>query len=230
MEKLWRVIRIPLVVLITFFAVGMLYRALNLPSAEEFVNLARDYYGRYGYTVVFVAALIEGLLFINWYFPGSAVAVIGVVFAKEAGLSVAFTVFLIMLAFFITSLINYALGKYGWYRLFLRFGLEKPLAKAHQRVERVGLPLVFFSSVHPNISALTATSCGVLSLSFRDFCFYSAIGLAFWGTLWGVIIYYFGSQLIAWGTVNAMVIVVGLYIVYLIFQHWLAERKQLPSE
>src|SRR3989344_176386 len=106
-----KLILLPVGILVIFalFVVG--YKLLNLPDKAEVIASAESYYVQYGYTTVFVGALAEGMLFLNWYLPGSIVAVLGVVFAKNNDLNIYFMVSLIILAFFTTSLINYALGR-----------------------------------------------------------------------------------------------------------------------
>lgn len=200
----------------SFVVFGVIYRALNLPEAEEFIQIARNYYAEYGYWVVFFAALAEGLLFVNWYLPGSAVAVLGVVFARENHQSVPLVIFLIMLAFLITAVINYCLGRYGWYRLFLRFGLKGPLESSRIKLENKGLPIIFTSYFHPNIGALTATSAGIMQANFQKFFAYSAVAYFFWGVIWGVIVYYFGPQLLGLGTVQLMAIILAIWVIYLV--------------
>lgn len=219
MRQIWRIAKYPLILLGLLLLFESLYRLFSLPSDQELLALSEKYYSEYGYRVVFIAAFLEGLLLINWYVPGSVVAILGVTLAKQSGLSPFFTVSLIVIAFFSTSVINYFLGRYGWYRLLLKFGLQKPLDEARIKIAKAGLPIVFSSSIHPNLGALTATSAGILHLSFRRFCLYSFSGLIFWDSLWGLIIYYLGEQLIAFGTVQAMIVAIIGYIVYLLAQN-----------
>jgi len=218
-QSLNKLLIIPVVILATFIILALLYRALGLPSAEDFLSAARGYYQQYGLWVVFIGALAEGLLLINWYLPGSAVGVLGVVFARENDQSVIPVLAVILFGFFITSIINYVLGRYGWYQLFLRFGLEKPLNEAQQKLERVGLPLILGTYVHPNLGALTATGAGILRMHFGKFLLYVLAALAIWGTFWGAIVYYYGPHILALGTVRVIIITVVIWISYLVAKH-----------
>lgn len=224
-----RILLVPAIIIASFFIFGLVYRSLGLPEADEFMRLARQYYAEYGYWVVFFGALAEGLLFLNWYLPGSAVAVLGVVFARETGQSVLWVLALIMIGFLITSVLNYWLGKYGWYRLFLKLGLKKPLDETKKKLEAKGLPIIFSTYFHPNVGALIATSAGILQLDFKKFFYYSAVSLFLWGSFWGVIVYFFGSQLLEFGTIKVMVAILGLwtlyYIIKNIYQHELEEAR-----
>lgn len=203
---------------VILLALAGVYHLLGLPSSSEFISLAQTYYGTYGYGVVFVAALIEGLLLINWYLPGSAVAVIGVVLADGDPVRTVLTVALIILAFFITNIINYGLGRFGWYQLLLKFGLAEPLKTTQARLAKGAASAIFLSFIHPNISAVVATSAGMLRVPFGHFLILSLVGLLFWGTFWGVIVAYFGSHILELGTVWLMALLIGIYALYVLIR------------
>ncbi|MDP4001214.1 MAG: VTT domain-containing protein [bacterium] len=221
-RELFKYISIPLILLILYLIFVTLYNFFDLPSEKEFIASAEQYYQQYGYWTVFVGALIEGLLFINWFLPGSIVVVLGVVFAKSAGLSAVGMVSLIILGFFITSLINYALGRYGWYKLMLKLGLEKPLNNIKAKTESSGLKIIFSTYLHPNLGALTATSAGILKFSFKWFVLYSLIALVVWNTLWGVLVYFLGSSILNYLGPPAIILVLVVWIGIL----WVRYKKK----
>lgn len=191
-KEFLKVASVPLVLIGVIGAFLLLYRLLDLPNNEEIIRFVHSYYDQYGYSVVFVGALIEGALLINWYLPGSIVIIFGVVFAKGDPIKAAIMILLVVMGFTITSFFNYALGKYGWYRLLLKFGLQKPLQSFRAKVEAKGLSIIFSTYIHPNLGALTATSAGILQLPFKKFAQYSILALVAWNTLWGVVAYFSG--------------------------------------
>lgn len=191
-----RLIAIPILLLVAFLIFIGLYRLLGLPSPDELIKLAETYYSRHGYFVVFIAAIIEGLILVNWYFPGSVVIVLGVTLNTEANLNIYIVISLVTLAFFLDYQINYFLGRYGWYRLFLYFGLRPPLEKMTRRVQKYGLRIILMTYFHPNVGALAATSCGILLLPFRRFIAYSMLAVVFWNALWGVLVYLVGPAIL----------------------------------
>lgn len=200
---------------------------LGFPTDEKvFLELVENYYARYGYWVVFVAALIEGVLFVNWYFPGSIVAVLGVVFAPKVGLSVVVVVILIILAFLVAAVLNYFLGKYGWYRLFLKFGLKTPLDRIKKRTEKFGLQIIFSTYFHPNMGALVATSAGILHIPFLKFFLYSALALAVWDTFWGVLVYLLGPIILKFLSIQLIVAIMAIWIAVLAIKYF--RHKQQP--
>ena len=119
-KKIFIYLALPIIVGVVYFCLVYLIRYLGFPSPEEIIAFTQRYYETYGYWVVLVGALVEGALFINWYLPGSIVVALGVIFAKASGLSVLLVLTLIILGFFFTALLNYTLGRFGWYHLFLK--------------------------------------------------------------------------------------------------------------
>jgi membrane protein DedA with SNARE-associated domain len=195
-KGLLRFIILPLVFLVIFVVFVQIYKVLGLPSAQGLVDIAKHYYLEHGYITVFIAAIIEGLLVVNWYLPGSFVIVLGVIFSIGDPLRAVAMVAIITFAFFLTSVINYTLGRYAWYKFLLFLGLRVPLEKMKQKVKKHGLFLIFTTYFHPNIGALTALSCGILRLSFSKFLIYSLGALILWNTLWGFIVYLAGVPLL----------------------------------
>ena len=218
---------IPIVFLSAALLGLLLWDVFGLPDKEEIISSIQQYFAKYGYWVVFVGAFAEGLLFLNWYLPGSIVAVMGVVFAKQNDLNVVWVVGLITLAFFLTCLINYALGRYGWDHIFMKFGLKAPLERIRLRVENKGLPIIFSTYIHPNIGALTATSAGILKLKFREFFLFSLTAVIFWNTLWGVVVYFSGPYILKFlGFGMASLYALG-WIIFSGYRFW-KKRAILP--
>src|SRR4051794_40608053 len=70
----------PLAVLATFGLLYLVWLALDLPQ-ETLAAAAKDYLNRYGVVIVLISAYLEGLLLIGWYFPGTLVIVVALIFA-----------------------------------------------------------------------------------------------------------------------------------------------------
>ncbi len=210
----------PLVLLLSLVLLIIAYNFFNLPDLDKFVELAQKYYSRHLFWTVFIGALVEGLLVVNWYLPGSIVIVFGVIFARNNVVDVALSVTLIILGFFMTTIINYGLGRYGWYRLLLRLGLKEPLQRMKKRVEKSGLPIIFSTYFHPNVGALTATSAGILMYSFRRFVFYSFFALVGWNALWGIVVYFTGPIILNLLSIWTAFLVIIFWIIFLVIKHY----------
>ena len=193
----------------------VLWHAVGLPTFAEIVTYAETQYETHGYWVVFLAALAEGVLLLNWYFPGSVVSVMGVLFAIEGRQSVVLTVGLISLALFIMTFVNYFLGKYGWYRLLAKFGLKKEIDRVQERILKHGIKYMLIGYFHPHTASLIATAAGVLHMDFWRFAFYTFVAYAFWMTVWLTVAYTFGAEFLALISFQNLLVLVGLWIVFM---------------
>ena len=209
-----RLIIVPLTLLVSFLVFVIIYRFLGLPEGQELIEIGRYHYQHYGYITIFVASLIEGLLVLNWYLPGSFVIVLGVILSSGDPLRAIIMVAIITFAFFITSVINYAFGRYAWYKFLLFLGLRVPLGKMKQKVQKHGLLLIFTTYFHPNVGALTALSSGILRLSFIRFLGYSIIALIFWNILWGSIIYFTGPIILKLLHLSFLIVVLVCWLLF----------------
>jgi membrane-associated protein len=225
-NKVFQYVAVPLMAAGFYLALIYVYDLLGLPSSEEIINSVEKYYEQYGYWIVLLGVLAEGILLINWYLPGSVVIAFGVVFAKRADLSVTIMLLLVILGFMATSILNYALGRFGWYHVFLKLGLRTPLEKVKSKVESKGLRILFTTYIHPNFSALSATAAGILKLPFAKFFFYSLICIIFWNSLWTLLFYHFGDVLLR--HVNLLIIAGGIFVYFMFAKSFKEERVNIP--
>lgn len=229
MKDFLRAHRVLIFFILMFSAFMALYQLFDMPTTEEVIAFIKKYYDQYGYWLVFLGALAEGALLLNWYLPGSLVVVMGVVFSKPDPVKAALIVVLIIVGFFLTTLFNYALGRYGWYRLLLKLGLQKPLDETRAKVESKGLPIVFSTYIHPNLGALTATCAGILRLPFKQFCLYSIGALVAWNTLWGLVAYFAGPQILNYLTTPTIIAALLIYMIYAGIKHWKKNKSGVTT-
>jgi len=196
LKEILKPLIIPLVILIAYLFFYGLWIILKLPSPEELFNITKQLFDKYGLWIVFLGAIVEGILLLGNYFPGSLIIFLGVLSAGKDIVRVTEVIILVIIAFFISSCINYFLGKYGWYRLFVRFGLSKILDNYKQKVEKHGLNIIFLTYWQPNLASLTSTSAGILKFPLKKFLLYSIIGIIIWAVFWGTLIYTLGQAAI----------------------------------
>ena len=222
-QKLFQYIAIPVLAILLYLLLIFIYRALGLPSPEEIITWTEGYYESYGYYVVLIGAFAEGILFFNWYLPGSLVVALGATLAKSSGLNIFIMLGLVIIGFYTTSLLNYAFGRYGWYHAFIKLGLKGPLEKVQAKVENKGLKILFTAYIHPNFGALAATSAGILRMDFKKFALYAFISITLWNSFWTAIFYFFGSELLK--HLN-LLIIVGAVFVYLMLRKSFKEVEE----
>lgn len=218
-NKFLKILGLPLVVLAVFLSLRAVWKIFDLPQEDELVEMTRRYFDLYGYGIVFVSAMIEGMLLAGWYYPGSLVIFLGVIFAGRNIPEVIAVVALVTIGLFVADLFDYALGKYGWYRLLLRFGLLGPMESAQLRLAKYGPSGIFLSYWHPNLAALTATAAGTLQFPFKKFALYSAIALGLWNAFWGALVYFLGEAALTLIGTRFVLVVLAAWILYrLIFK------------
>lgn len=169
---------------------------LPLDSMQEIMRFAGRVYGRYGYWVVFLGSLIEGLVLANFYFPGSTMVILAAVFARQGLLSLPWVIVLAVCGFGLAFNLNYLLGRYGWQRLLSRLGLAGALRRAEDKLRQMRWRGLFLGLVSPQLGVLVTTSAGVLRLPYRTFLAVMLLGLGFWTVIWALLAFWLGGYVV----------------------------------
>jgi membrane protein DedA with SNARE-associated domain len=213
-----RIAGAPIVVLGILVNLYIAWNVFDLPSKEALISVARDYFATYGYYFAFVSAFIEGLLFINWYFPGSFIVFLSVIIAGEGELNIFLVLSVVVLGFFLASLVDYLVGKYGWYRLFLKLGLSEPIEKSKEKLLKRGPWILLAMYWHPNFGAISATAAGILMIPFRKFLIYCATALIFWDSFWGTLVYFLGPKALRLMDIRLGIVLIAVWVICLFMQ------------
>lgn len=153
---------------------------LGLPGVDFLAEIAKRFFERYGLITLYVSALIESLFMVSFYFPGSLVVVLAIL-VSDRSITALVTIVLIGWASVLTAtVINYWLGKEGFYRLLLKLGSEDTLHSMQAYLEKRGRFAVFFSGIHPNILAITNICMGIARAGLLKTIVFSFIAIAFW--------------------------------------------------
>lgn len=228
-KNIFKVLAVPISLILFYLLFLLMWKWLDLPPNDEIIGTITAFFGRYGLIVVFLAATIEGLLLIGNYFPGGAVIFLGVIAAVGDIPQAIIVVLVVCAAFFISYTINYYLGKYGWYKLFVKFGLQSTLDSMQRNLSRHVFTAILSCYWLPNLAAICSTAAGIIQIPLKRFLIQSTIGLVAWNIFWGVFVYIMGDALLK----------LDLMYVLLIFFMWCAlilgkvfvfDKKFGPSE
>lgn len=209
-------IKLPLFIILFFLTLSLLWKLLGLPPEEKLIEMARGYFERYGVITVFFAAIIEGALLAGWYVPGGLVIFLGVILSHDierAMLSVLVTI----LGFLIAYTLNYYVGKYGWYKVLLKFGVRKSLEKAEHNFDKYGWRTIYFSYWEPNLASLVSTAAGIAQANIKKFALHTIVATIWWGIFWGSMAYVFGEKILEYLGPVFFAVMIG-WIVYLIIK------------
>ena len=221
---------LPLGLLVISVSLRLAWHLFDLPTAPVLAESVGGWLYRYGAPVIFLSALLEGTLLLGGYFPGIFVITISVITARSPYEALS-AVIVGSCGLFVAHLINYGLGRHGWYRVLARFGLSSAIMDARKRLERRGPSAIFLSYWMPSLAALTDTAAGVMHVPFRRFALWSLAGVVFWDSLAGTIMYFLGDRALALASPNGtqswlVFAVLGTWMAFLILRDALRPRDE----
>jgi membrane protein DedA with SNARE-associated domain len=225
LRRAFSILAFPLAVLATFGLLYAIWLALDLPPEETMAQAAKEYLDRYGLVIVLIGAYLEGLLVIGWYFPGTLVIVLALIFAAPHPSRFALTAAIAgtgLLSAFVT---NFFAGKYGWYRLLLAFGLREPLDNAQKRLTKYGLSAIFTTYWQANLASCISTAAGILQFPVSRFFAYSFVAETLWITFWSSLIFFLGSAALSLVGFRMILFLIMLWIAGRLIYRWKFEKK-----
>jgi membrane protein DedA with SNARE-associated domain len=167
--------------LAVFFTIMVFVREpLGMPGVDAVAGVAKGFFERYGLIALYISAVIESLFMISFYFPGSLVVVVAILVSDRSIPALGAIVLIGWASVLTATVINYWLGKEGFYRLLLHLGSEKSVIEMQAWLEKRGRWAIFFSGVHPNILAITNICMGIARAGLLKTLALSFIAIAFW--------------------------------------------------
>jgi membrane protein DedA with SNARE-associated domain len=210
---------------------SLLYRVLNLPSPQELTVTIVYWFTKYGLWLVFVAAFIEGVFIIGLYFPGSLAIALSIYTLGKTTPDLFYIGSLAFIGFLFSNIVNYYLGKFGYYKLLLLIGSKNTIIRMQQIMSKYGNRTFFITGALPNFFAITSVCAGISNLEFRKTLFLQVIALLFWITTWTII----GALIINQVNLqdnNQSYYIIGLIFlwgVYLIYKEWRRTKRVKDS-
>lgn len=230
MKKYLKLLAVPLVLLAFSFVISLAWQLFDLPEREQLIAIVKEWFRQYGIWVVFVSALIEGVLLFGNYYPGGLVIFLGVI---SAGGDVTLTVgvvFTVCVALFIAYYANYLLGKYGWYTILAKFGMREAIERTKQKLLKHQFSAIMGSYWFPNLASITSTSAGVLQLPVKKFLVHSAIGVLVWNSLWGTLVASLGDRALDIISFKWVLIIVGAWIAVVVIRRNIVARVSFRGD
>ena len=216
MKYYLKLLAIPLLFLGLFLSLFIIWDIADLPPTDELTGIVKIWFDDYGLPIIFLSSIVEGMLLVGNYFPGVFVIFLGVILADSISQAIV-VVAVVTVGLFIAHMFNYILGRYGWYKLLVRFGLKSTVEQARNRLEKRG-PIAILSSYWlPSVGALTDTAAGIIHMRFKKFLLYSIISVTFWDALAGTLVYSFKDIALTIGSPGST----GIVIVFAIIAVWI---------
>jgi membrane protein DedA with SNARE-associated domain len=227
LRRILKIIAFPLAVLAVFGLLYAIWIVLDLPPEQTIIAIARGYLDRYGIVIVLLAAYVEGLLLIGWYFPGTLVVIFAFVAAGPDAARVAQIAAAAGSGLFAAYLTNFVAGKFGWYRLLLAFGLREPLDRAQQRLTRYGLSAIITTYWQANLASCISTAAGILQLPFGRFAAISFLAESFWISFWATLIFFLGQAALSLAGFRIILFAILIWIAARLVYRWKFADKAL---
>ncbi len=215
MKYYGRLLALPLFFTALFTSLFIVWEIFNLPPEDVMTEMLRSQFESHGLPILLLSSIIEGMLLIGNYFPGVFVIFLGVIISKnipEAILAVS----IITAGLLVAHVGNYLLGKHGWYRLLVKFGLKSSIEIAREDLIKRGPVAILASYWLPSAGALTDTAAGIIGMPFRAFLVYSIFSTVFWNIIAGFLVYTFKDFALQAATPGKT----GMYIMYGLLMTW----------
>jgi undecaprenyl-diphosphatase len=223
-KKVLKTLALPIIFLVSIIVLFAVWNLLNLPSNSELVEASKYYFTHYGYPVLFFSAVIESIPIINIYYPGSSIILLAAAMSRDGTTNLWGVVFIVAAGIYLTYIINYLVGKYGLYNVFIRFGLKDSIDTTKGSLEKHGDKWLWITYAHPNFGALTALTCGIIKYPFKKFLIYSLLATVGWCIFWGVVSYLGAEQIMKIVTLRWLFI---LFIVVLILWKAITQVRKI---
>lgn len=183
---------LPCLLLTTYVIFLFIIRGV-LPTPDELLNFFGDYYSKYGYQILFIAALLESLVVINLFAPGQVALALGIIFSRTGQTDLPLVMLAVILGAMTGYMFNYLIGLYGFADILKRFGQELYVEKAKQQLEKAELRSLFISFIHANVGSYMSLAAGALNYNVLRFFLIATFATIFWVIAWTFVIYSLGD-------------------------------------
>ncbi len=183
---------LPSVLLISYAIFLYIIRGI-LPTSEELVNLFSEYYAKFGYEILFVAAILESLVLINLFAPGQVTLALGIIFSRTGETYLPFVMIAVASGMMVGVVIDYFIGYYGFGDILKKFKQESFFNSAKKELKKNGGGSIFISFINPNLASYLSLAAGASKLEMTMFFLIALFSILFWVTSWSLLIYALGD-------------------------------------
>ena len=162
------------------------YHLLDFPSPYELTLLIESWFSQYGLWLLLIAAFLEGFFVIGMYFPGSLAIALSIYTLGKTYVDLFYIGGISFIAFLIANILNYYLGKYGYYKLLLLIGKKDMIDKMQNTMLKHGNRTFFFTGFFPNFIAITSVCAGISNMNILKTITLQTTSLLFWVTVWTI--------------------------------------------
>ena len=203
-------------ILIGFYVGFLILVRRSFPTSEELLSSVSNFYGNWGYEIVFIASFIEALILINLFAPGTVAVGLGAVFARIGELDLTIGIFLAVTGSLLGYVLDYCLGFFGLSKLIENLGFKKSFENTIKILQISSMRSFSLAFIHPNIGAVASFVAGSLKMNFTKFLTLSSLSTIAWYSLWGILGFALGEVFLKVLTRYAFVILIFILSVWIL--------------
>ncbi|KND48944.1 MAG: hypothetical protein AB200_00760 [Parcubacteria bacterium C7867-005] len=224
-----KLLSVPLTFLLLYISLAAVWLVFDFPETQELLVVVNYWFDKYGLPALFICSVLEGILLVGTYFPGVFVIFVSVILADNP-IEAIFAILVGTAGLMIAHIINYILGKYGWYRLFVKFGLQNAIGQSQTKLLKRGPIAILGSYWSPALGALTDTAAGIMQMPFKIFITYSLMSAVLWNSFVGSIVYVWGDGALSIASPGGqrnflLYAIIGFWITALLVGDFIEKRK-----
>lgn len=140
MKRYTKIPFLPLSALVFYLGAFILWTLGFIPTPSELIVTLEGFYVRYGLIGMFIASLLEGLVYVGLYLAGSSIIILGVLLSDGRIPTLILMTLIVAIGFTIISIVNYFLGRKAFFA-------RKRMGKIKKRYKKRNFLLSF---LHPN--------------------------------------------------------------------------------
>ncbi|MDO9530771.1 MAG: DedA family protein [Deltaproteobacteria bacterium] len=160
---------------------------------EQAVARVQPVLNRYGYLVVFVTILVEG---VGIPAPGQTFLIAAALSAAHGNLSLVWVLISACLAAGLGNSLGYLLGRWGGRRLLARFKVRGDrLARLEEKFRRYGGGLLLVARFFDGLRQLNGIVAGMLEMPWKIFMAFNVLGAILWTGVWGLGTYFLDKEI-----------------------------------
>lgn len=210
---------LPITLLATYIVFLIVARGV-VPTSDELINVFADLYSKYGYEIIFVSALLEGLVLVNLFVPGMVALALGAIFARTGETDLTLVILTASLGIVLGYVIDFLMGYFGFGDTLKKLGYEGLLNSSRDKLKRFGNRGLIVGFFHSNVGSFLAFASGTMRLSFSNFIVVAIASTIVWATLWGIAAYYFGDIFLFVIKRYSFLLVLAVMAFFILASYW----------
>lgn len=190
----------------------------------DLLKLVDQLFTSYGYWVVFIGLILEGITVVGALTPGEVTLVVAAAYAARGSFDPFLVWALASAGGVIGSVISYEIGKHGGLPVILRYGhrfgvSEERVAATREYFERHGAKTVFIGRWAGGIKSWIPALAGAADMPWPVFLVYTVAAAAAWSAMATALGYFFGANLglvmrilkwLGWGVVGLVAVAAAI--------------------